>query len=95
MLMGETEATGGKVVEDLDIVDAATCEEGTSDANREDADKECDERQKNLESEEGKRSQDDDLNRVLIALEFGPKTRAGCTIDASGIMIAVQEADKS
>ena len=43
--MGETEAVGGKVAGDKlkdeeTIVDAETCEEGASDANREDVDKE-------------------------------------------------------
>ena len=46
-LMGEAEAAGGKVAEDLlvsedNIVDAETFEEETSDANREDADNERD-----------------------------------------------------
>ena len=36
-----------------------------------------------------------DLNRVLSALEFGPTTKEGCTIDASGIINAVQGADES
>ena len=36
-----------------------------------------------------------DLNRILGALEFGPTTKEGCTIDASGIINAVQGADES
>ena len=36
-----------------------------------------------------------DLNRILSALEFGPTTKEGCTIDASGIINAVQGADES
>ena len=36
-----------------------------------------------------------DLNRNLCALEFGPTTREGSTIDASGIINAVQGADES
>ena len=33
-----------------------------------------------------------DLNRILSALEFGPTTKEGCTIDASGFINAVQGA---
>ena len=36
-----------------------------------------------------------DLNRILSALEFGPTTKESCTIDASGIINAVQGADES
>ena len=36
-----------------------------------------------------------DLNRILSALEFGPTTKEGCTIDAAGIINAVQGADES
>ena len=36
-----------------------------------------------------------DLNRILSALEFGPTTKEGCTIDASGILNAVQGSDES
>ena len=36
-----------------------------------------------------------DLSRILSALEFGPTTKEGCTIDASGIINAVQGADES
>ena len=35
------------------------------------------------------------LSRILSALEFGPTTKEGCTIDASGIINAVQGADES
>ena len=35
-----------------------------------------------------------DVNRIVSALEFGPKASEGCTVDASGIISAVQEADK-
>ena len=35
-----------------------------------------------------------DLNRIVSALEFGPTTKEGCTIDASGIINAVQGADE-
>ena len=31
-----------------------------------------------------------DLSRILSALEFGPTTKEGCTIDASGIVNSVQ-----
>ena len=51
--MGDTEAAGGKVAEDLlvnedHIADAEIFEEDTSDANREDADKERDEGKRNM-----------------------------------------------
>ena len=36
-----------------------------------------------------------DLNRFLCALKFGPTTKEGCTVDASGIINAVQGADRS
>ena len=36
-----------------------------------------------------------DLNRILSALEFGPTTKEGCTIDVSGTINAVQGADES
>ena len=36
-----------------------------------------------------------DLNRILSDLEIGPTTKEGCTIDASGIINAVQGADES
>ena len=36
-----------------------------------------------------------DLNRILSASEFGPTTKEGCTIDASSIFKAVQDADES
>ena len=128
-LMGEAEAAGGKVAEDLvvkedNIVDAETFEEETSDANREDADKEHDEGKRKIVSGEEKQNQDNkrrrlqffasekklldkflegclyspsrhDLNRILSALEFGPTTKEGCTIDASGVINAVQGADES
>ena len=35
------------------------------------------------------------LNRIFSALECGPPTKEGCTIDASGIINAVQNADES
>ena len=36
-----------------------------------------------------------DLIRILSDLEFGPTTEKGCTIDASSIINAVQDADES
>ena len=58
-VMGEAEAAGGKVAEDLlvnedNIVDAETLEEETSDTNREDADKEGDEGKRKMDSGEEK-----------------------------------------
>ena len=128
-LMEEAEAAGGTVAEDLlvnvdNIVDVQTFEEETSDANREDADKEHDEGKRKIDSGEEKQNQDNkrrrlqllasekklvdkflegclhspsrhDLNRILSALEFGPTTKDDCTIDASGIINAVQGADES
>ena len=35
-----------------------------------------------------------DLNRILSPLESGPTTKDGCTIDASGIIDTVQDADE-
>ena len=54
-LMGEAEAAGGKVAEDLlvnedNIVDTETFEEETSDANREDTAKERDEGKRKMDS---------------------------------------------
>ena len=128
-LMGEAEAAGGNVAEDLlvnedNIVDAETFEEETSDSNREDADKKRDEGKRKMNGGEEKQNQDNtrrrlqlsaserklldkflegcfhgpsrhDLSRILSALEFGPRTKEGCTIDASGIINAVQGADES
>ena len=74
-LMGEAEAAGGKVAEDLlvnedNIVDAETFEEETSDANREDADKEGDEGKRKMDSGEEKRNQDNKRRRLqLLASE--------------------------
>ena len=99
-------------------------EEETSDANREDTDKDRDEGKSNMESGEEKRNQDNKrrrlqslatekelsdkflevclhgpsshgLNRIFSALEWGPPTKEGCTIDASGIINAAQNADES
>ena len=127
--LGEAEPAGGKVAVDLlvnedNIVDAEKLEEETSDANREDVDKEHDEGKRKMNSGEEKQNQDNkrrrlqllasekklldkflegclhspsrhDLNRIFSALEFRPTTKEGCTIDASGIINAVQGADES
>ena len=66
----------------------------TSDANREDADKTRDEGKRKLDSGEDC-SCWHDLNRIFTALGLGPTTKEGCTIDASGIINAVQGADES
>ena len=68
-LVGEAEAAGGKVAEDLlenedNVVDAETFKEETSDANREDADKERDEGKRKMESGEEKRNQDNKRRRL-------------------------------
>ena len=74
-LMGEAEAAGGKVAEDLlanedNMADAETFEEETSDASREVADKEGDEGKRNMESGEEKRNKDNKLRRLqLLATE--------------------------
>ena len=74
-LMGDPEAAGGKVAEDLlvneeNIVDAETFEQETSDANRGDADKERDESKRKMESGEEKRNQDNKRRRLqLLASE--------------------------
>ena len=73
--MWEAEAAGGKVAEDLlvnedNIVDAETLEEETSDANREDADKEADESKRKMDSGEEKQNQDNKRRRLqLLASE--------------------------
>ena len=84
--MGEAEAPGGKVAEDLlvndgNVVDAEIFEEETSDANREDADKERDEGKRKMESGEEKRIQNNKRGRLqLLATEkkLLDKFREGC-----------------
>ena len=74
-LLWEAEAAGGKVAEDSlvnedNIVDAETLEEETSDACREDADKERDEGKRKMDSGEEKQNQDNKRRRLqLLASE--------------------------
>ena len=71
----ETEAAGGKVAEDLpvtedNIVNAETFEKETSDANREDSDKEHDEGKRKMDSGEDTRNHENKRRRFqLVATE--------------------------
>ena len=85
-LMGEAEAAGGKVADDLlvnenNIDDAETFEEETSDANREDTAKERDKDKRKIESGTEKRNQDNKRRRLQLLAshkKFLDKFLEGC-----------------